>query len=187
MKSNYKKIFLWSSLGSIAVGTAVAIAKRPKRATYPPLNCRKIPRAATAVYLWTERFEVSDGGIKHFAHDRYHLRPTHFRLWNVLDLSFRSSPARISPEGAAIYHVTQLRSFESGAENEGDEFMLDRFYGVVTVADPASRSRCGVNAIARGGILEVRKCYVGGTSNGVESGEIHRSAGRVLNYRIEMP
>jgi hypothetical protein len=188
MKANYKKLFLWSSLGSIAVGTAVAIAKHQKRVIYPPLACRKIPRTCVALHVWTERFAVNEAGVRHFAHDRYQMQPTHFKLWNVLDLSFRSSPARLLPEGATIYHITQLRSFENDDENQGDEFMLDRFYGVVTVVEPANRrSGCGVNSIARGGVLEVRKCYVGGTSNGVESGEIHRSSGRVLNYRIEVP
>jgi hypothetical protein len=187
MQAKYKKLFFWSSLGSIAVGATIALARRQKQAPYPPLACRKIPRAALGVHLWTERFEVNDGGTRQYVHDRYFLQPTHFKVWSVLDLSFRSSPGRSVPEGAAIYHVTQLRAVENTDANQHEEFMLDRFYGIVTVTEAAGRRSCGVNAIARGGILEIRKCYVGGTNNGVESGEVHRSIGRILNYRFEMP
>jgi len=187
MKSNYKKWFFWSSLGSIAVGTAVTLVRRPRRLAGTPLACRKIPRVCLGIQLWTERMEVNEGGSRRFVHDRYCLEPTHFKLWSVLDLSFRRAPGTSAPEGAAIFHVTQRRSLENSSSAGHGEFILDRFYGIVTVLDPAQNRPCGINAIARGGILEVRKCFVGGTSNGVESGEIHRSIGPILNYRIEMP
>jgi hypothetical protein len=187
MKANYRKLFLWSSLGSIAVGTVVALTRRPRRSTYAPVACRRIPRGCSGIHLWTERFEMNEGGLRQFVHDRYFLQPTHFRLWSVLDLSFRRTPGRTAPESAAIFHVTQMRSVENSVANQHEEFILDRFYGVITMVDPSNRRACGANMIARGGILEVRKCYVGGTNNGVESGETHRSIGRILNYRIEMP
>ena len=57
-------------------------------------------------------------------------------------------------------------------------------YGIVTVLDSSGKI-CGMNSIARGGFLEIRKCFVGGSANGVESGEFHRSQTRILNYRIE--
>jgi hypothetical protein len=43
------------------------------------------------------------------------------------------------------------------------------------------------NSLARGGILEIDKCYVGGSSNGVLSGETHRSPGPILNYQFCYP
>jgi len=181
MKANYKRLFLWSSLGSIAIGAAVTLARRPKRIEPRPLACRKIPEQCHGVLLWTERFEVEESGARHHAHDRYYLQPTPFKVWSVLELNLQGAPGKSGPGGAAIYHVTHVRLLE---ENHEEEHLKDRFYGVVTVVDAAERS-CGSNFIARGGILEIKKCYVGGSSNGVESGEVHRSLGRVLNYRIE--
>ncbi|MBZ5495846.1 MAG: hypothetical protein LAP85_05545 [Acidobacteriia bacterium] len=187
MKASYKRLFLWSSLGSIAVGAAVTLARRHRRVAGPPLACRKIPRVCDGIHLWTERFEVDEGGRRCFARDRYYLQPTHFKVWSVLDLSFQGAPGRSDSEGAAIYHVAHLRLLEKGDENEAQEeaHLLDRFYGIITVIDAAGRS-CGTNSIARGGTIAIRKCYVGGTCNGVESGEIHHSLGRILNYRIEI-
>jgi len=96
-------------------------------------------------------------------------------------LNLKSAPEKSGPRGTAIYHVTHVRVLEESPE---EEHLTDRFYGVVTVVDAAGKP-CARNSIARGGILEIRKCYVGGSSNGVESGEVHRSLGRVLNYRID--
>jgi hypothetical protein len=184
MKARYKKLFLWSSLGSLALGAAVTLSRRPKRVADRPLTCRKIPRTCRGIHLWTERFELDADGTRGFGHDRYYLQPTLFKVWSVLDLDLRSAPGKSTPEGAAIFHVTHIRALERTDAAPAEEYLQDRFYGIVTVVDAAGRS-CGINAIARGGLLEIRKCYVGGTSNGVESGEVHRAIGRILNYRIE--
>ncbi len=186
MKSNYKKLFLWSSLGSLAVGAAVTLAHRRKRAQPQPLACRRIPRDCQSVRLWTERFEAAEAGASRYAHDVYLLRPTPFKVWSVLELVPQGERSRPGAGGTSIFHVTRTRlSDEISEEMSGQEIEpQERFYGVVTVVDDAGRS-CGNNTIARGGYLEIRKCYVGGASNGVESGETHRSKGRVLNYRLD--
>ncbi len=131
--------------------------------------------------MWTERFEVDECGTLCHAHDRYYLQPTPFKVWNVLDLNFQAAPRKSGFEGAAIHHVTHMRVLEVEPEAE---HLQDRFYGVVTVIDAGGKS-CGANCIARGGMLEIKRCYVGGASNGVESGEVHRSLAPVLNYRVD--
>ncbi|MBP1596700.1 MAG: hypothetical protein H6Q05_2077 [Acidobacteria bacterium] len=186
MKPKFKKLFLWSSLGSIAIGTAVAMARRSRKDEPRPLACRKVPGDCLGAVLWTGQFEVEENGEGRFAHDRYTLQPTSFRVWSVLDLPVRGESAPAGSAGSAIYHVTQMRCYQesAGEGSTGEERLVERFYGIVTAADDAGRT-CGSNAIARGGFLEIRKCYVGGASNGVESGEVHRSRGKILNYRIE--
>ena len=186
MKSNYKKLFLWSTLGSLAVGAAVALARRQQRVEPPPLACRKIPGNCQSVHLWTERFEVEEAGTLRSVHDYYLIQPTAFKVWSVLELNPQSTQGRFGSGGIPIYHVARTRlPDEVAAESGGQQGQpQERFYGVVTVVDNDGRS-CGNNVIARGGTLEIRKCYVGGASNGVESGETHRSPGRVLNYRLE--
>ncbi len=181
MKAKYKSMFFWSSLGSIAVGAAFTLARRSRKHDPHPLACRKIPKECHGVSLWTERFEVDDAGSLRYAHDRYYLQPTPFKVWNVLDLDFHAAPRKPGLEGAAIHHVTHWRLLE---DNPDGEQMQDRFYGVVTVVDSSGKS-CGNNCIARRGILEIKRCYVGGSSNGVESGEVHRSLAPILNYRID--
>jgi hypothetical protein len=62
--------------------------------------------------------------------------------------------------------------------------LQDRFYGTIAALEPGS-NRLIREEIGRGAILGIRKCSVGGASNGVETGEIHRSAAPILNYRFE--
>lgn len=181
MKANYRRLFLWSSIGTIAVGAAVALTRRPRRAATRVLAWRKIPRHCQGVFLWTERFALEEKGARFYAHDRYYLQATPFRVWSVLDLNAQGVPRESGPGGTGIYHVTHSRVLENHNE---EEHIQDRFYGVVSVLDAAGRS-CGTNCIARGGILEIKKCLVGGSSNGIESGEVHRSRSLILNYRID--
>jgi len=187
MKAKFKKLFFWSSLGGIAVGAAVAMARRSKKAESKPLACRKLPEDCLEAILWTGQFEVEKDGGRRIARDRYILQGTSFRVWSVLDLPAAGESVQPGSAGSAIYHITQMRRYDEGdgEGTAGEERLVERFYGIVTVADDAGRT-CGSGAIARGGFLEIRKCYVGGASNGVESGEVHRSLGRLLNYRIEI-
>jgi hypothetical protein len=185
MKANYGKWFLWSSLGSLAVGTAVALARRSRKVERPPLSCRKVPHGCREIVLWTERFEIEEHGARRFVHDRYVLQPTSFRIWSFLDLPSTVRRGGASARGAAVFHVTRTRIADGDEGNSMREALLplDRFYGTVAVVDPRSGVSCP-GGLARGGILEIRKCYVGGSSNGVESGDIHRSSAPILNFRI---
>jgi hypothetical protein len=186
MKPSYKKLFLWSSLGSLVVGGAVTLVRKRRRPPGPPLECRTIPAEYRQVVVWTERFALEKNGIRQHGFDRYQLQPSPFQVWSVLDLIPNRTSAPSIREGIPIHHVTHVRISEEGdGPPDGDrEQVQDRFYGVVTVVSRDGRS-CGRNAVARGGILEFRRCYVGGASNGIESGEIHAALAPVLNYRIE--
>jgi hypothetical protein len=180
MKSPWKKAFLWSSLGSIAIGTIVAFAKRTRSPQGPALEYRAIPADCQTISLWTEQFKIDDGASDLAVQDKYVLRVTPFKVWSVLE----ADGERVL--GAVIYHVTHVRYAETaGGEGYPDEGKLqDRFYGVVS-SQISGESGSRRNQIARGGILEFRKCLVGGAANGVETGEVHRSLAPILNYRFE--
>ncbi len=184
MKSGWKRAFLWSSLGSIVAGTVVALVRRTRATPDAPLECHAIPADCQTVSLWTEQFNVESAGGVEAVQDKYVLRVTPFKAWSVLALG--GGPEGEKPSGSAIYHVTHMRFPEAVVGNEfADEGkLLDRFYGVVVTRSPrGTSSPC--NHIARGGILEIRKCLVGGTSHGVETGEVHRSIAPILNFRFE--
>jgi len=184
MKAKHKKWVFWSSLGGLVLGGAMLATRRAGKRREPPIDCRRIPQECRAVILWTELFEVENSGASQWVHDRYLVQPTAFHVWSVLDLAPSTLPGR-SGQGTPIYHISRWRTQASGSAgpDPDDEQPLERFYGVVTAVD-LSGSSCGNNTISRGGMLEIRKCLVGGAANGVESGEIHRSAARILNYRI---
>jgi hypothetical protein len=184
MNSKWKQMFVWSSIGGVVLGTAVTLARKKRRDPSGPIACKRIPGGCERFSVWTERFKIEGGRQHQFAHDQYYCEATPFKVWSVLDLT---DAAKRPQDGASVYHVTQVRAFESW-ENGGwkeEERVMDRFYGTIGTVGNDGKS-CGRNMIARGGILEIRKCLVGGASNGVETGEKHRSEGKILNYRWDL-
>ena len=185
MQTKWKKAFLWSSLGGLTIGAvAAAVLDRRRRKEAPSLEVRAIPRGSSRVVLWTERFPVDQqGGIRRAAHDAYVLEPTPFKVWSVLERP--SAAGAEETGGSTIYHVTCVRYFDPAAPGgEEEEQLIDRFYGTVAIRD-VEGNRHARNRVARGGILELAKCLVGGSVNGIETGESHRSAAPILNFRFE--
>src|SRR5262245_41350709 len=182
MKPKWKRVFILSSLGSVALGTTLSLVRKSRKPVLPPLADKKIPPECQSISLWTERFRTERDGVVRPAYDKYLLQPTGFKLWSIL------GPAsdEVNDEGVPIYHVTVTRyiAFGEVKEERKDAEPPQKFSGTITVTNSSGKSP-GPNYRARGGILEIRKCNVGGATNGVESGEMHRSEGRLLNYRLE--
>jgi hypothetical protein len=134
--------------------------------------------------IWTEPAEVDRGATHLLLRDHYLLQTTPFKVWSMLNLPL--APGAAGLEGATVYHVTHRRIEESlrGNNPEVREEGKSRFYGTISAIAPTGKP-CGKNSLARGAHLEIRKCYVGGASNGVETGEVERSASPILNYRFE--
>lgn len=184
MNPKWKQMFVWSSIGGVVLGAAVTLARKKRKESSRPIACRRIPGGCERFSVWTERFNLAGAQQHQFAHDQYCCEATPFKVWNVLDLA---DAAKRPQDGASVYHVTHTRAFErweNGGWNE-EERVMDRFYGTISTVGNDGKS-CGRNMIARGGTLEIRKCLVGGASNGVETGEQHRSEGRILNYRWDL-
>lgn len=115
------------------------------------------------------------------SHETYFLQATGFRVWNVLELSAEGRAG--SEGGEPIWHVTVRRNIDSGLSAQLPE-PLPSFYATVSVADPRTGSTWA-SVLARGAVLELRKCLVGGARNGIETGDVHRSQAPILSYRFE--
>lgn len=181
MNAKWKQMFIWSSIGGAVLGAAATLARKKRRDAGRPLVCRKVPAGCAQFCVWTERFTLEKGGQRQCAHDRYFFEATPFKVWNVLDLADANKRLQ---DGSPVYHVTHMRNFEkwqNGSWQE-EEQVIDRYYGTITAIGNDGKP-CGRNMMARGGILEIRRCLVGGASNGVETGDKYRSKGRILNYR----
>jgi hypothetical protein len=184
MKKRWKKLVLWSSLGGFAVGTAVALSRRSRAPELPGLDVQRIPNDCQRFSLWTDQFKVPDGEALIAVQDKYVLQLTPFKTWDLYQLG--QAEGKPKSEGATVYHVTHVRYAElpegQGYSDEGR--LQDRYYGTVSAELPDG-SHSADNCIARGGFLEIRKCLVGGSSAGVETGEVHKSCAPVMNYRFE--
>jgi hypothetical protein len=61
---------------------------------------------------------------------------------------------------------------------------LERFYATAATSTQDGQL-LGKSVLARGGTLEFVLCNVGGSSNGVETDQVHRSLSPILNFRFE--
>jgi hypothetical protein len=179
MNKQLKKMFLLSSLGSLLVGAGVALARKKGKTGQTASQSRSIPADCARILILTEAMEMQDQ--KGLRRERYLLQRTPFKVWSVLDLP--ANPGIENPEGAAVYHVTWSEILEIPGETAPREIEKARFYGTLGTAAPGATIK--KNLIARGWILHINKCYVGGAANGVETGDQHRSAAPILNYRFE--
>ena len=187
MKSRVGKALLWSSVGSVLVGTVVAaVARRPRRKTVVRLDGRRIPPDCRRSIVWTEPFEVPADGRRAHARDLYLLERTPFRAWSVLELGLPSEEAE-SDRGTPIYHVTVYRVMDRPGEDGGPREVrerMGRFYATAATVGPDGKP-LGKSVLARGGTLALTLCNVGGTANGVETDEVHSSTRPILNFRFE--
>ncbi len=176
-------MFILSSLGGVAVASVVALARRAKPPQLPDPDIQRIPEDCQRLSLWTDQFRIAEGDTEVAVQDKYQLQLTPFKIWNLYQLGGGQSETK--PEGATVYHVTHMRYTEIPGGGYADEGKLqDRYYGTVAVS-LRDGTRSADNCIARGGILEIKKCLVGGASTGLETGEIHRSSAPLVNYRFE--
>ncbi len=184
MKAHWKRMLVWSSLGGVVIGAAVAIARKARKVPPSPLEMQPIPPGCNRISIWTEHFQAEGDGSSAPIQDRYLIQGTPFKVWSVFEM--QGNPAQARPAGWRIFHVTHLRFYDAmSAETAPEEGQLqDRFYGTITSVQ-AEGDRPVRDEIGRGAILAIRKCSVGGASNGVETGEIHYSAAPILNFRFE--
>ena len=183
MFSNWKKLFLWSSLGGLALGATVTLTRRSRKAS-TPLEFYRIPAESPRIRLWTERLSQVSNGQGFTLHMEYLLQPTSFRLWNLLDPPESSQESLAdAARGIPIYHVSMAPHVEDTTPRIDFALKEEKFYGTVAVLDDSGRPFRS-NHVARGGYLQIRKCLVGGAKNGVETGEIHVSSSPILNYRF---
>jgi hypothetical protein len=176
MRARWARAFLWSTLGGAAVGVAAVLAGSRRRSAAPVLRCQRIPDGCSRVVIWTRGFQIEAPDGLQTVHDTYVLQMTSFKAWSVMDLP--SGPGEGRTEGSDIYHITHIRT------HDGAETVLDRFYATIDLIDAHGKS-CGRSRLARGGVLQVRECLVGGAANGIETGNARLSAAPVLNFRFE--
>jgi hypothetical protein len=178
MDNRLKKMLLYSSLGSVLVGAGVALSKKKAKPESSALQMQRIPADCPKILVLTEA--VPTDNPKVLRRERYVLLKTPFKVWSVLDLPV--NPDADNPAGAGVYHVTWYEIREKPGQVPPVEMEKGRFYGTVAAGAGGAAKK---NYIARGSVLQIYKSYVGGASNGVETGEVHLSSAPILNYRFE--
>ena len=157
------------ALSGLALSTTVSAGRTRIPPPSPPWW---IPTPPPAFSILTEDMQWSqDDGKAISSHLEYDCQPTQFELWQLLDLDLyrvrtEKGPAR---QSLPIFHVV-LRVHLHGQEQALPPFEDERFYATVHT----HRGK-GVTTLAScvqiGKYVEFRKCFVGGSLNGIETGE----------------
>lgn len=158
-KRNWKGLAFWSGMGGIVAGGAlVAYKKGYIRQGAPsvvpiPDDCEEVTLRMTP---GSDRSREAPQGVKCC----YHLHKTPFLTWSIMDKSSR---------GHRVFFVTP-RITLCGGKGEQDDHRREPFYAVVgTPLYPKKRAL--MDHIQEGSPVVFFLCFVGGSSNGVLTGE----------------
>ncbi|HSR68466.1 MAG TPA: hypothetical protein VLU25_11025 [Acidobacteriota bacterium] len=166
----------WLGLGGLVVGGAVALwanrsRKKSQEAPTP------IPDDVGEVEIITEERRISHRGKDYRSRAVYHCTPTRFRVWSFLASGSGGPGGEESgsgkPRGLPIYYVSPrvfVRPQEGKDEPPSQVLSEEKFYATIHVYVEDRREPLA-GCIARGRVVEFHKCHVGGSLNGVETGD----------------
>ena len=159
---SWKKFFV-PGLSGAAVGFLAMLARARRRRG--SIQFQPVSDDGRGLVVTTQEATRRYQGDNYLSESTYTCEPTQFKVWSFLD-------SRESEDAAApshrIYHVTPVIVFRSrdGAQHETVE--QERFYATIhAVSGNVTRP----DMVAVGALLEFHKCHVGGSMNGIETGE----------------
>lgn len=172
---NWKRIRNWS-VGGAAIGAAV-LARRSRRRSKGEI--KPIPADVQHIEIVTDEREINHQGERYLSHAVYHCTPTRFRVYSLL----RTGEA--GKHGQTIYHVAPSMQVRRQKGSPESEFLpQERFYATLNLYVESRRDPLP-DHLAKGREIEFRKCHVGGSLNGVETGERILAMAPILRYTIE--
>lgn len=176
----WKKWF-WSGLGGALMGAGAIFASRYRRRKKAHFGRPEpIPEDVEGIEIETEELELRYRDEPYFSRAVYHCSPTPFRVWSLLQAD---SPA-LSGRGRRIFYVQPEILFRAaGQDRTSEKLAEERFYATLHVYSPLP-GRSVAAHIARGQLLEFRKCHVGGSMNGVETGDKIVTMAPVASFQI---
>ena len=176
MKVKWKKLILpWIS-GAVVGAAAVLARRRVKKIT--PGDVHDIRRNKKRIIIITEEQKNLYLGSFYLSQMIYNCEPTGFKLWSFL----RSPVDNDSKEsGQRIYHINPVIEFKS-RDGEGARFLKEAsFYATIhsKIYKKIIPEKLSLNTF-----IEFHKCHVGGSMNGIESGEKVSSRSPVIYYEF---
>lgn len=177
---NWKKV-LWTGLGGAVVGVLGVMAGRhvqKRRAERP----QPIPADVSSLRIETEQMLLHYRDKPYLSRTIYNCRPTRFRVWSLLGSSADGEPG---DSGLRIFHVTPVLEFRPQQEDELETFSEEKFYATVHLRCE-KRKRNLAEHLARGSYLEFHKCHVGGSMNGVATGDRILTTAPVAHFEFEL-
>jgi len=171
LKRNWKPLTLWSGLGGLLFGGAVfAYRKGYVGNANPPVP---VPDKLDGIDLKTHPFEVRIEDRVRRVRSQYHLQATPFRIWSVLEEGqkghpvFFVSPRQFLLEEDGTEHAVPAEPFYAASG-------IPRFY----------KKRDLLDHLRRDSQIVFLHCLVGGSCNGIPTGEKTLSTGKIDSWEF---
>jgi len=169
-------------LSGVALGSTVFFARKKSEPLPPPYW---IPDPPAPFSILTDEIEWKQDKQAFRSHLEYSCQPTQFRVWSLVDLDLYRMQRAGGPavEGHPIFHITSKMSLR---QSDGMTTTIDeRFYATIHTHRGKSLTTLA-SCIQVGRYVEFRKCHVGGSLNGIETGERIVSMAPVKEIRTEL-
>ncbi|MFQ5739331.1 MAG: hypothetical protein ACE5JX_09990 [Acidobacteriota bacterium] len=160
------KKFLFSGLGGLAVAAVAWVARRGqrRRSIGEPLP---IPDDVGVITIETEEIEQTYRRRTYLSKVVYTCHPTKFRVWSFLR---KPGGGETQAPSERIYHISPVTYFRSRSRDDRTSLAAEEFYATLHL--PLNGGRESLSGhIAQGANLEFHKCHVGGSMNGVKTGD----------------
>lgn len=142
---------------------------------------RAIPEDLAHIVIVTDARQVNKGDAQGLASTRYRCTPTRFRVWSFLR---PRSDHESGPGGQLIYHVSPEIHFRRDPDSPHEETLSEESFYATIHLQAESKREALAGKICRGRLLEFHKCHVGGSLNGVETGEKLVTMTPVVDYHL---
>ena len=157
-------------LSGLAVG-AVALVTRRRRELSKVGQPSEIPDDLESLLVDTEPHDVTYRGQTYLSQTSYACRPTRFFVLSVLSADESGNPSEGKKGREKIYHVSPTIRMSSSAEEEVQTLPEEKFYATLHLRMEEGGRRTLSGHLGKGYHLVFRKCHVGGSMNGVPTGE----------------
>ena len=172
LKKNWKRVALASGAGGILFGGAVIAYK--KGYVGNPNPAVPVPDGLDEAVLHTQPFEVRVSEQVRSFRCIYHLVPTRFRIWSVLEERKQGHP---------VYFITPTR-YQLGPELPGMVYQMESFYAAVGIPRFFKR-RDLLDHVRKDSPLVFHLAVVGGGTHGIPTGEKVISAGKLADWEFK--
>ncbi len=159
---NWKK-FILPGLSGLFVGAVAVVAgkRRKQKRLHAP---RRVPEAVS-IRIETGECSVAHRGEAYRSRVVYQCNPTQFRVWSLLD----EAPQDGGAGGNLIYSVSPVVELLT-PDGAPQALAEPRFYATIHYRCQG-RIKSLPNHLALGAPVEFHKCHVGGSVNGIDTGE----------------
>ena len=168
--------FLFPGLSGALVGFAAVLARRRSRRASSP---REVPSSDKRILIVTEEQARPCRGREYLSRATYTCEPSPFKVWQFLRPSGGSNGQAPSQR---LYHITPVIEFKLSDGGKAEVLQEEKFYATLY---SLIAGRVTADRIAEGALIEFHKCHVGGSMNGIETGEKVVSRSPVALLEIE--